>query len=139
MKALFICIALLFIPLAGFSATINVPADYSTIQDAINAANNGDTVLVAPGTYVENIDFIAKPITVMSSDGPEITIIDGSLGDTVVRCTSLEVRDSILDGFTLTGGTGISGHGGAIFIGASSPTIINNIITTHCQYPPSQL
>jgi len=58
-------------------ATINVPGDQPTIQDGINAAVNGDTVLVAPGTYVENIDFLGKAITVMSKLGPEGTIIDG--------------------------------------------------------------
>jgi hypothetical protein len=50
--------------------TIHVPADQPTIQKAINVAANGDTVLVAPGTYVENIDFSGKVITVVSSNGP---------------------------------------------------------------------
>ena len=53
--------------------TINVPADHATIQSAIDAANNGDSILVAPGTYVENINFKGKDITVTSSDGPEVT------------------------------------------------------------------
>lgn len=44
-------------------ATIHVPADYSTIQAAINAASNGDTIVVAPGTYQENINFQGKAIT----------------------------------------------------------------------------
>jgi len=57
--------------------TLNVPGDYATIQGAIDAAVNGDTVLVAPGTYVENIDFLVKAITVKSSSGAEATVIDG--------------------------------------------------------------
>ena len=55
----------------AFAAIINVPADQPTIQAGINAAVNGDTVLVAPGTYIENIDFIGKAITVKSSGGRE--------------------------------------------------------------------
>ena len=45
---------------------IHVPADYPTIQEAINAAVNGDTVLVSPGTYVENINFRGRNIVVAS-------------------------------------------------------------------------
>jgi len=54
-------------PLVADAATIHVPADYGTIQEAIDAAVGGDTVLVAPGTYVENIDFLGKAITLKSS------------------------------------------------------------------------
>ena len=56
--------------------TIRVPLDYPTIQSAINASANGDTVLVAPGTYAENINFSGKAITVTSEGGPEVTLID---------------------------------------------------------------
>ena len=45
---------------------IHVPGDYGTIQEGINAANKGDTVLVDTGTYVENINFRNKAITVAS-------------------------------------------------------------------------
>jgi len=57
-------------------ATINIPADYATIQDAILYAQQHNTVMVSPGTYVENIDFMGKPIKVMNKLGPEVTIID---------------------------------------------------------------
>jgi len=53
----------------SLASTINVPKDQPTIQAGINAASNGDTVLVAPGKYVENINFMGKAITVTSSGG----------------------------------------------------------------------
>src|SRR5438309_7516139 len=71
-------------PLTARAATINVPAGQPTIQAAINAASNGDTILVAPGTYRENINFMGKAITVTSSGGPAVTTINGSARGTVV-------------------------------------------------------
>src|SRR5262249_42070944 len=48
------------------ASVIHVPGDRPTIQQGINAANAGDTVLVSPGTYLERIDFIGKAIVVTS-------------------------------------------------------------------------
>ncbi|HEU0176378.1 MAG TPA: right-handed parallel beta-helix repeat-containing protein [Blastocatellia bacterium] len=110
---------------------IRVPSDQPTIQAAIDAASNGDTVLVAPGTYRENINFGGKAITVRSESGPQVTIIDGGAADSVVRFTSGEGRDSILNGFTLQNGRadpsqGLGDGGGIIVGGGCSPTITNN-------------
>ena len=56
----------------AFAAIINVPADFGTIQAAISDPGTiaGDEIVVAVGTYNENIDFLGKAITVRSSDGP---------------------------------------------------------------------
>ena len=51
---------------------------FATIQELIDAASDGDIILVEPGTYVENINFNGKNVTLRSSGGPEITIIDGN-------------------------------------------------------------
>jgi polygalacturonase len=72
-----ISVCLLSATFSQAATTIHVPADQPTIQSGINAASNGDTVLVAPGTYKENINFSGKAITLKSSGGARVTIIDG--------------------------------------------------------------
>ena len=121
----------------GQAAIIRVPADQPTIQQAINAAQDGDMVLVAPGTYIENIDFLGKAITVTSEAGPQTTIIDGNQITSVVTFRSNEEPESVLSGFTLRNGHQCDfNDGGGITIQAASPTIENNIITNNdaCHY-----
>ncbi|MBN1561038.1 hypothetical protein JW998_12365, partial [candidate division KSB1 bacterium] len=102
---------------------IDVPADQPTIQAGINAASDGDIVLVDDGTYYENINFKGKAITVASrylADGDTShmanTIIDGSQpshpdSGSVVFFISGEDTTSVLYGFTITNGTGTIGTG----------------------------
>ena len=107
--------------------TINVPGGQPTIQAGINAAINGDTVLVAPGTYFENINFNGKAITVTSSAGAAQTIIDGGGKASVVTFSSGEGINSALNGFTVQNGA--AGYaGGGLDINGASPTITNNTI-----------
>jgi hypothetical protein len=130
---------------------IHVPADYSTIQLGINAATPSDTVLVAEGTYYEQINFKGKkPLMVASrfivdGDTSHIskTIIDGSQltnkdSASVVYFSSGEDTTSILSGFKITGGRGTItdntgfGHsrvGGGICISSSGATIRNNQVS----------
>jgi hypothetical protein len=143
MRLLIIIAAVIIaIPALAISDTIHVPADYPTIQAAIDAAVDGDTVLVAPGTYVENIDFMGKAITVKSSAGAESTVINGKNPQnpdygSVVFFMNGEQADSVLEGFSLMKGSGTyqdywgfwDPYGGGIFCKATSPTILNNIIS----------
>ncbi len=66
-------LAAALLPAAARAATLNVPAQYPTIQAGVNAAANGDTVLVADGTYTgsgnRDIDFLGKNISVTSQHG----------------------------------------------------------------------
>src|ERR1051325_4218525 len=121
-------------PPAANAAIRRVPADYPTIQQAINAAVNGDTVLVAPGVYTENINFLGKAITVTSEAGSQVTIIDGGHLGTVVTFNSGEAASSVLNGFTLRNGdshTGARFDGGGIIVLNASPVITNNFIAGH--------
>ena len=133
--AVFVCSLVLTCGILSSTAlaqtTINVPADQTTIQAAINAANSGDTVLVAPGTYAENINFNGKAITVTSSGGASATIIDGSGNNSVVSFHNSETLKSVLNGFTLQNGKVPASSiydGGGISIFQASPTITNNVI-----------
>ena len=113
---------------------LHVPSEYSTIQAAINAAVTGDTVLVADGTYTgpgnRDIGFLGKAITVRSQSSPENCIIDcnGTWGDEHqgFYFDSGEDTNSVLTGFTITGG--YTYMGGGIYCNSSSPTIKNCII-----------
>jgi len=113
---------------ASEAATIRVPADAATIQEAINAAVTGDTILVAPGTYLEVIDFGGKAISVRSEQGPDATIIDAGGNGSVVTFRSSETRSAVLSGFTLRNGFNTF-SGGGVYISNAAPTISGNIIT----------
>jgi hypothetical protein len=105
---------------------------YCSIQTAIDNAVDTDEIVVAPGTYFETINFIGKAVWLRSADGPSVTTIsaDGPYGaDTAVTCVSGEGSVTVLDGFTLTDGTGTFQNpvgcpsGGGMYIVNSSPTV----------------
>jgi parallel beta-helix repeat protein len=143
MKSLTLLVVILCASLC-IAETINVnpngTADYQTIQQAINNANNDDTVIVAPATYYENVDFIGKAITVTSTDPEdwavvESTIINANDVNSAVIFTNSEGPASIITGFTITGGVGTavtglftSRLGAGVCCYYSSPTITKNII-----------
>ena len=137
---------------AGQSRTIRIPKDYSSIQKGIAKAVDGDTILVAPGTYHENINFLGKKIVlasrfILKGDTTIIseTILDGSKPDnkdsaSVVKFISGEDSSSAIVGFTIQNGKGSlilepKGYGGGgILCMSSSPRIIHNIIKYNFAY-----
>jgi hypothetical protein len=114
--------------------------NYPTIQQAINASSGGDTVLVYPGTYYENLNFNGKGITVASlyllNSADSLirqTIIDGNHNGSVVLMISGEDEHTLLCGFTLQHGSGsvlvgIYPEGGGIGIKNAQPKIMNCLI-----------
>jgi len=157
MKKILPLIIAVFAGICGVAAVLHVPQQYTTVQAAINAALNGDTVLVSPGTYYENIQFRGKGITVASlylttrdTTYIDATVINGSQpvhADTascvIIRGSSLvSSNDSTaaLIGFRITGGTGTRWEdehgpgswyreGGGILVQYLSPRIGFNHIT----------
>jgi hypothetical protein len=116
---------------AAEAATILVPNDYPTIQDAIDNSSNGDEIVVAPGVYVGLVNFLDRQITVRSSDGPEATTINALGLGTAVTIDAGQTADTVLDGFTITGGTGttfgVRTGGGGLVAFTADPTVNNCI------------
>jgi parallel beta-helix repeat protein/predicted outer membrane repeat protein len=127
-------------------ATIHVPADQPTIQAGINAAAQfGDTVLVAPGTYRgagnRNLNTMAKAIVLTSELGPDSTIIDCEFQARGLCFKTGEGLSTVIDGFTVRSGnvSGLfpDGWGGGILCLGSSPSIRNCVIKGNNVIGPS--
>ena len=112
-----------------------IPDSYGTIQAAIDASIDGETVLVRDGTYTgagnKNLDLSGKAITVCSEYGPASCIIDCENFDRGFYFHCDETNTTVVDGFTVKNGN--SGPGGAIYCSHASPTIINCILINNIE------
>jgi hypothetical protein len=120
-------------PLPGSGTAMN---PFCSIQAAITISANGDEIVVAPGTYNEAIDLFGKAVHLHSEAGAAVTIIDGTgLGTSVVTCATGEGPDTVLEGFTITGGTGTFEAtfdmylGGGMHVYQSGPTVRGCVFT----------
>ena len=124
-----VCIGL-YLCSAAHGTIIRVPDDYPTIQEGLNAASSGDTVLVAPGTYHENIVWPnANGIKLLSEFGADTTVVDGDSSGSVIDVSTMVAIDTttVVRGFTIQNGLSPSG-GGGIYLVSSSPKIADNTI-----------
>jgi len=103
-------------------------ADFTTIQDAVNASSSGDTIIVYPGTYTENVDLNKDYLTIQSENGPEVTIVQAANADDHVF--ELTSNYTAISGFTVKGATG-SQKAGIYLYGASYCNITNNSATSN--------
>ncbi len=132
---------------APASSQITVPGSFPTIQAGINAAGAGNTVVLKPGVYYENIDFMGTAITLRSTrpKDPAVvasTVIQGNGKGSTVSFKSGETGETVLQGLTISGGVAeikesstashpVVDSGGVIFIDAgSTPLIRDNLITS---------
>jgi predicted outer membrane repeat protein len=108
------------------ATTIYVPDHYPTIQDAIAASVSGDTIIVRPGTYHENIRLQDKDIVVRSDLGPAVTVLDGDQAGSVVTFVSGVIPNAAIEGFTIR--NGLNDVGGGVQIEAMHGDVRDNII-----------
>ena len=119
---------------ASGSGDINVPGDYPNIQAGIDAASDGEVVVVADGTWMgsdnKNISFSGKNITLRSANGANNCIIDCEGTGRGFIFNSGESDQAVLDGFKIINGdvTGATQDGGGMYLSNSDPTIQNCII-----------
>ncbi|MCF7797886.1 MAG: T9SS type A sorting domain-containing protein [Lentisphaeria bacterium] len=121
-----------------YTVSTDSTGDFTSVQTAINQAVSGDTILIEPGTYYENINFSGKNLVVgsrylLTQDNTYIgsTILDGNQNGRVVTFENNESRAAQLVGLTIQHGTGtvipdggIQWAGGGILVGFSTaPTL----------------
>lgn len=117
--------ATLAAPPAARAATLSVPAQYPTIQAAMDAARNGDVVSVAAGRYVERIVFSGRATYAVEGAGAGLTVIDGGQAGTTVTFTS---SSATLRGVTVTGGRNYQYDGGGILLDGGSPVVEDCVV-----------
>ena len=124
----------IFITSVAFADTWTVDddgkADFDNIQAAVDAASDGDEIIVMPGTYTstaeEVVRIVDKSISLQSKDGPEQTIIDGEGKRTGIFCEGLFTDNTVIDGFTIQNGVDGSLNGGGGIHIRNSDLLIKN-------------
>ncbi|MBI5266810.1 MAG: right-handed parallel beta-helix repeat-containing protein, partial [candidate division Zixibacteria bacterium] len=108
--------------------TLHVPEAYPTISAAVGAATDGDSVVVSPGTYADQINLSGKSIFLTSTGGPAVTTIEGSSYSTTLTVSGSATDNSVIEGFTFHGGLN------AILTNSSAATIRYNVLAdqTNC-------
>lgn len=123
---------LLILVNVSLAEVIRVPDDFERIQEAINSADDSDSILVAAGRYEENINFNGTNVYVIGDpEDPSATVIDGGSNACVVRFIRNEREGAQLNGFTLTNGRANGNGGGGIFCNNSQP-VLRNLVITNC-------
>ena len=105
--------------------TLNVPGHFTTIQSAINAASNGDTIAVGPGIYPENLTIDTKQITLIATAGPATTTLDGRHLGPVLQITNTPGIATVISGFTIQNGSPLGSSAASLSVGPAGVLIAN--------------
>ncbi len=103
-----------------------VPETFATIQEAIDAAKGNVEIRVNPGTYQENLDLLGKPITLVGTEGPDVTVIDGRSLETVITMHLGESSATRVADLTIANGSATIG--GGIYLDGASPVLENLVL-----------
>jgi len=115
-------------------------ADFDNIQAAVDAASDGDEIVVMPGTYTsagnQVFNTLSKGVWIHSNNGPEVTIIDGERTRRGINCSAVESANTIIEGFMITScyTTDNEGNGSGMYCSNSSPTVINCIFSDNSSF-----
>jgi hypothetical protein len=129
MKKLITCLTVFVLSGVTFATTWTVDddgkADFDNIQEAVDAASDGDEIIVMPGTYTSTVDEVVdmrgKEIWLHSSKGAAVTFIDGEGTRRGIYCQSSETSNTIIEGLTIINGK--AGNGGGMYTFFSNPTL----------------
>jgi parallel beta-helix repeat protein len=141
MKNLITCLVVCVLSGVTFADTWTVDddgkADFDNIQAAVDAASDGDEIVVMPGTYTSTqdghvVNMLGKAVWLHSSEGQEVTFIDGEGVRRGILCDSGETSNTSIEGFTITNGySGYDAYGGGMRNYNSSPTLTNCTFTSN--------
>jgi len=115
--------------MAAGAATIYVPDDYPTIQEAADAASSGDTVVVRDGTYTENVNVNKDHLTISSENGAQTTIVEAANSSGAV--VDVNADHVTISGFTVKGASGLASAGIEISSWDSNNTVTDNDISSN--------
>ena len=104
-----------------------VPTDEANIQDALDNSSDGDLICVEAGTYVENLVFPEWNLWLQSIEGSATTVIEGDATTSVITTTPSQTADTLIDGFTVTGGYASTGAG--LLLDGGAPMLMDLQIT----------
>lgn len=141
-------LCLFFVVVLSEAAVLNIPSAYTSIQKGIDAAATGDTVLVVPGRYLENINFKGKrnilvgSFFIVTGDTSYVgkTVIDANKKGSAVKFKSGEDSTTVISGFVITGGSpldpfgAIEDRGLGIYCKDSNPRLDNLNVRNNSNY-----